>query len=153
MRVLGVTCSSTEILCAVTEDGVVLDDTVERIEVASLYEASEELEATLAEIGRALATVKPDLVTILLPESTYKATHREIAPRVALETLVRLAAVRAAVPVETLSRPTVRSRLSLSTKGKLAAHVSERIPSPAGKHWSAGRNVAALAALAGEAGS
>jgi hypothetical protein len=152
MKVLGVTCSSTSILCAVTEDTVV-DGSVEQIEVGSLYEASEELEATLAEISRTLAAVKPDLVTILLPEATYKATHRELAPRVALETLIRLGGVRAGIPVEVLSRPTVRSRLSLPSKGKLTTHVASRIPRPVGKHWSAGRNVAALAALAGEAGS
>lgn len=152
VKVLGVTCSSTDILCAVVEDSTILQSHIERIEVASLYDASEELEATLTEIGRALAVVKPNLVAMLLPEATYKATHREIAPRVALETLVKLAAARAGVAVETLSRPTVRSRLNLPAKGKLATHVAERIEAPVGKHWSAGRDVAALAALAGEAG-
>ena len=45
-----------------------------------------------------------------------------------------------------------RARLKISRKGDLASHVSERIPDPVGKHWTAGRDVAALAALAGEAG-
>lgn len=75
---------------------------VERVEVAAFYEASAELEATLAELGRVLSALKPDMVTILLPETTYKATHGEIAPRAALETLVRLAAVRADIEVEML---------------------------------------------------
>jgi hypothetical protein len=50
-----------------------------------------------------------------------------------------------------LARPTVRSRLKLPKDGKLSAHVGTRIPKPVGRYWSAGRDVAALAALAGDA--
>jgi hypothetical protein len=123
--------------------------TTERVDVASLFEASTELEATLNEVGRVIAQVKPDLVTVLLPEY-YTASYAEIAPHVALETLVRLAAVRAGVGVEMLTRPTVRSRLNLPVKGKLSTHVAARIPDPVGRYWSAGRDVAALAALAAD---
>lgn len=153
MNVLGVTCSSTTAFLSLTRDGTVTDIPVERVDVGSLYEASEELEATLAEFARVLARLKPDMVTLLLPEATYRATHGELAPRVALETLVRLAGVRAGIPVETLSRPTVRARLKLPTKGQLATHVGACAPTPVGRHWAAGRNIATLAALAGEAGA
>jgi hypothetical protein len=154
MKVVGVTCSTKTALFSVVEDGRVVAAPVERVDVASLHEASEELESTLGELGRALAQIKPELVVLLMPEqSRFKRTYQEIAPRVALETLVRLAAVRAEIPVEVLPRPTVRARLKLPRKGDLASHVSDRLPESVGKHWTAGRDVAALAALAGEAGA
>jgi hypothetical protein len=153
VKVVGVTCSTKSALFSLVENGEVVDTPVERVEVGSLHEASQELEATLAETGRTFAQLKPDLVVLLMPEqSRFRRTYQEIAPRVTLETLVRLAAVRAEIPIEVLPRPTVRARLKISRKGDLASHVSERIPDPVGKHWTAGRDVAALAALAGEAG-
>ena len=78
--------------------------------------------------------------------------EKAIAPRAALETLVRLAAVRAGIPIEVLPRPTVRARLGLPRSGDLGSHVEARIPEPVGRYWNAGRNVAGLAALAGEVG-
>jgi hypothetical protein len=154
MKVLGVTCSTGTALFSLVEDGAVVDAPVQRVEVASLLEASAELESTLDEIGRALAQTKPDLVVLLLPEQSprHKRTYNEIAPRVALETLVRLAAVRSATPIDLLPRATVRARLSIPRTGDLASHVSEKIAAPVGKYWSAGRDVASLAALAGDLG-
>jgi hypothetical protein len=152
VKVLGVTCTGTSVFFAVSNAGEVLSGPPERVDVASLYDASTELEATLTEVGRVIAQVRPDLVTVLMPEY-YKASYAEIAPRAALETLVRLAAVRADVPVEMIARQTVRARLKLPVDGKLSTHVAMRIAQPAGKYWTAGRDVAALAALAGEAGT
>lgn len=138
---------------SIVENEQVVTGPVERVEVSSQHEASEELEETLAELGRGLAQIKPDLVVLLMPEqSRFKKTYHEIAPRVALETLVRLAAVRAEIPIEVLPRATVRARLKLPRNGDLASHVADRIPEPVGRHWTIGRDVAALAALAGEAG-
>lgn len=148
---LGVTCSTSTALLSVVRDGEVVDAPVQKIDVGSLLEASAELEATLDELGRALSQIKPGLVVLLLPEQSprNKRTYAEIAPRVALETLVRLAAVRAGVPVDVLARPTVRARLGLPRAGDLASHTAEAVGSPVGKYWTAGRDVAALAALAG----
>jgi hypothetical protein len=56
------------------------------------------------EIGRVLVEVRPDDVGILMPEQTYKDSYKRIAPRVTLETLMRLACVRASIPVELLHR-------------------------------------------------
>jgi hypothetical protein len=152
MKVLGVTCSSKLALFSLVRDSNVVASPVERVDVGSLHEESEELEATLAEIGRALNQTKPDLVVLLMPEhSRFKKTYQELAPRVTLETLVRLAAVRAGIPIEVLPRPTVRARLKLDQEGDLASQVPRKVPAPVGKHWKKGRDVAALAALAGEA--
>jgi hypothetical protein len=154
VKVLGVTCSTGKAFLSVVEGGSVVDAPVQRVEVASLLESSAELDSTLEEIGRAFARLKPDHVVLLLPEQSprHKRTYQEVAPRVALETLVRLAAVRAGIPIDVMPRATVRSRLGLPRKGELSSHVSAKLSKPVGKYWSAGRDVAALAALAGEAG-
>jgi hypothetical protein len=137
---------------AAVDDGKVVETPVNRIDVGAVHEASEELRSTLEEIGRALAQIRPRLVVLLLPEPSnrFKYTHGQIAPRIALETLVRLAAVHADVPFDVIARPTVRSRLGLPLSGDLASHVAERFPDPVAPYWGAGRDVAALAALAGE---
>ena len=94
-----------------------------------------------------------DPVVVLLPPEQsprFKFTYAQLAPRVALETVIRLACVRAKIPVDVIPRPTVRSQLGLPLSGELASHVSVRISEGSGPYWSAGRNIAALAALAGE---
>jgi hypothetical protein len=82
VKVLGVTCSTRTALLSVVEDGSVVSASVERIEVASLNEASVELESTLEEIGRALRQIKPDLVVVLMPEQTrFQRPYPELAAR------------------------------------------------------------------------
>ncbi len=151
---LGVTCSNQSALLAAVDNGRVVETTVCRIDVGAIHEASEELRSTLEEIGRALAQIRPTLVVLLLPEPSkrFKYTHGQIAPRVALETLVRLAAVHADISIDVMARRQVRSRLGLPFSGDLASHVAERFPTPRAPYWNAGRDVAALAALAGESG-
>ena len=122
---------------------------VARIEVASQYEASAELLSTLEEIKRALAQLRPDRMALLLPEQgRHKRTYPELAPRVTLETLVRIAAVQQGVPIELLPRPTLRATLGLPRKGELSSHVDAAISGSVGLYWTAGRDVAGLAALA-----
>jgi hypothetical protein len=99
------------------------------------------------------AEVVAEKVLLLRPESgrMTKRTHSEYVPRIALETLVRLAAAETGRPIELLARPTLRSRLKLPNEGKLVTHASLRIPQKVGINWSEERQLAALAALAGEA--
>jgi hypothetical protein len=99
------------------------------------------------DIERVLAEVRPDQIRILMPEQTYKDSYARIAPRVTLETLVRLACVRAGLPVEMLHRASARSRLGLPRKGRLEDHIP-KVAEPIGKYWNAGRSLAAAAALA-----
>lgn len=152
MKVVGVTCSANTALLAGVVDGRVVRLPVEKIEVAHQYEASSELEETQEEIGRVYAQIEPELVVVLKPEPTARWGYDAIAPRVALETLLRLAAVEARIAIELIARATVRARLGLPMTGKLASHVAARVPEPVGPYWSVGRDIAALAALAGEAG-
>jgi hypothetical protein len=149
---LGVTVTGTMALLSVVENGAVSEAPVYRTQFSALAEASAELDATLDEIGRVLAQLKPNLVVLLLPEQTphFKQTYAQLAPRVTLEVLFRLAAVRALVPIDLMARPTVRSRLGLPQSGDLASHTQRCFDVGIGPYWNAGRNVAALAALAGE---
>jgi hypothetical protein len=154
MRALGVTCTPNTAYLSLAADGAIVNAPVQRVEVAAQYEASAELLSTLNEIKRALAQLQPDVVVLLKPEQGgRKQGYAEVAPRVALETLVRIAAVQTDIGIEVLPRPTVRARLGLAKSGDLASHVGEVVAEATGHYWGAGRNVAALAALAAHPGS
>jgi hypothetical protein len=87
---------------------------VERVEVGAPYESSEELLSTLDEIKRAFGQLRSDVVVRLMPEqSRHKRTYQEIAPRVTLETLVRIAAVQENIAIQLLPRPIVKARLGV----------------------------------------
>jgi hypothetical protein len=97
----GVTCTPRIAYLTLAIDGAIAEAPVERVEVAAQYESSEELLSTLDEIKRALGQLRPDLVVLLMPEqSRHKRTYQEIAPHVALETLVRIAAVQENIAIE-----------------------------------------------------
>ena len=152
MIALGVNCNTHCAFFAVAVDGELRDGHVEYIDAPNLAESSEELKSVLDELSRVINEVNADKVVLLKPEGgpTPKKTHATFVPRIALETLVRLAAVETDTEIEVLARPTVRSRLELPTKGPLAKHVSLRIPGKVGKKWSEERQLASLAALAAD---
>jgi hypothetical protein len=127
VRSVGVTCTPRLAYLTLAINGAIADTPVERVEVAAQYESSEELVSTLNEIKRALGQLQPDRIVLLMPEQgRHKRTYQELAPRVALETLVRVAAVQERIPIEVLPRPTVRSRLGIPRAGELASHVATR---------------------------
>jgi hypothetical protein len=145
---LGVNCKMDQVLLAVARDGEIVDGLTEKLPAPALLEQTERLQAMLDDLAIVLAEVKPDAVRILMPEQTYDDLYGRIAPRVTLETLVRLACDRAEVPVEMLYRSSARARLGMPRGGKFAAHIPSTVGAPVGKYWNAGRNLAAAAALA-----
>lgn len=145
---LGINCKKDEILLAVARDGALLPKAPEKLTAAALLEETERLQAMLEDLGRVLAQVKPDVVRILLPEQTYKDSYNRIAPRVTLETLARLAAFNAGLPTEMLKRATARARLGMPKSGSFDSHLPEALGDPVGRYWTAGRNLAAAAAMA-----
>jgi hypothetical protein len=151
VNVLGVNCSTNCAFLAVVEDGELVDGYVEYVDAPALAESSEQLASVLEDLARVIKEVNATKVVLLKPEGgpTSKRTHAAFVPRIALETLVRLAAVHTNTQIELLPRPTLRRRLALSAKGRLAEHVQSRIPVRVGQNWSDGRQLAALAALAG----
>src|SRR5438128_2470209 len=148
-RSLGIECKKQEVYLALADDGELLDEEPQRLQVPAVHEETARLRAFLADFGRVLTETKPDAVRILQPEQVYEARYTELAPKAALETLVRLACVEANVPVEVLHRATARSRTGLGSKGKLNDLIADQID-PVGKYWNAGRKYAAVAALAEE---
>jgi hypothetical protein len=128
-------------------------------------EAGGDLWAFMDQVTGALATIKPRLVVLLLPEEQGRSgddgrqrrsvpgqTHRSLTPRIAMETVVRLAAAREGVACDVLARATVKSRLHLGAAGNLEKALDSGDPKPSGKYWTTGRGLAALAARAGELG-
>jgi hypothetical protein len=146
---LGVWCKKDRVLFAVAEDGALQDDPHQRLLAPTLLEASEALPGLIDDIGRVIGEVGVDVVRILQPEQTYEGSYSSLAPRAALETLVRLAGVRADIPVEMLHRLTARARVGIGRAGKLEDHIPLLIPNPVGKYWADGRRLAAIAAIAG----
>lgn len=104
LTVLGVNCTTDCAYLAVSENGELRDDAVELIPVPALGESPEQLVAVLDELKRVFAEVGAEKVMLLKPESgrMTKRTHSEYTPRIALETLVRLAAAQTSRPVELL---------------------------------------------------
>jgi hypothetical protein len=145
---LGVNCRRDAILLAVARDGELVDGLPEKLTAPALLEETERLPAMLDAIARVLAEVRPAVVRVLMPEQTYDDSYMRIAPRATLETLVRLAAHAAGVPVQMVHRNTARTRLGMSRSGSFDGQIPATVGEPVGKYWNAGRSLAAAAALA-----
>jgi hypothetical protein len=146
-RSLGVSCSPAAAFLALLVDGAA-QERPDRL-LWPVVEGSERLAVSEDEITDLLSEFGVERVAVLLPERDprHKWVYETAATRASMETLFRLAAVRAKISIEVLNRETVRSRLKLA--GKLELHV-DRLVDPVGRYWRQGRAEAALAALASE---
>lgn len=144
---IGVHCKSDTAYLALAEDGHILDDPHQQLVLGKGREATDRLVSLMADVERLVTEVKPVAVRVLEPER-YEALYARIAPRVAVETVVRVGAARAGANVEMLARTTARSRLGMPKGGKFEHHFATVVAEPVGKYWNAGRNLAAAAALA-----
>jgi len=149
-RALGVWCKPTEIMFALSADGLLIEDRDhERLRAPALYEETERLRRLLDAVGRVIAETRVEVVRVLLP-GPIKGAYSSLAPRATLETLVRLAAENAPVPVDLLHRKTARTRVGMSQTGKFEDLIESVIPNPVGRYWREGRRYAAIAAIAEE---
>lgn len=148
-RSLGVWCTKRELYLAVSDDGVLADVEPQRIRVADVLDATGRLTALMSDVQRLLDELQPDEVRLLQPEQRYEAPYSEFAPKLALETVVRLACDVKGIPVDVLHRATARSRMKFDRKGSLDSHIDANVDR-AGKYWNDGRKYAAVAALARE---
>lgn len=148
MRVLGVQCTAKFAFLSVVEDGQVIKRGPERLAPAQSTDEDRALWETLSTFETALDEVAPDCVCLLGPGTgqNAKQTHQAVAPRVELETLLRMAAVKRDIPVQRLSRASVLSRLGLQ-RGSFDEQVRP-IVREQGSYWTSGRLAAAAAALA-----
>jgi hypothetical protein len=135
-------------LALVEEDGS-LSAVPDRVDRSALLQDGEALEALLSDLRSVISSARVSLVRLLLPDASGTYRHPEIAPRIAYETLVRLAAYQAGVTVEQLSRQEARRRLGLPARGAFSDLLTEQVVGPpVGRHWSAGRKLAMAAAIA-----
>jgi hypothetical protein len=147
-RALGVWCKNDEVMLALADNGALVEDSHERLKAPALFEQTESLRAVLDDVGRVLMEVRPDVVRVLLPEQTYNGSYASLAPRAALETLVRLAAANADIELELLHRNSARARVGMPRRGRFEDHIPSVIPEPIGRYWATGRRLAAVAAIA-----
>jgi hypothetical protein len=151
-RMLGISCDPHNAYLAIVENGSVLEcgDDNERLSIPA-GEPSEALHTLLEDTAGRIRALRIKSVSILLPEEVtpvMRRRERSMNERAVLETVMRLAAVRAGVPVEITPRATVRARLKCPRTGGLESHIGTVIPMSLGRYWAKGRGLAALAAIA-----
>jgi hypothetical protein len=144
--VVAFNCSKDDAHVAIVEGGAVVDTQPDRIKLAVALDPDEQLVAFHETIRQTLAELNPARTGILLAESNYQAPHSTWYPRIALETMIRLASAAAGIPCHMLNRPAVRGALGI-TKGNLDKNLAV-IGTPVGRYWTTGRGVAAMAAIA-----
>lgn len=113
-------------------------------------ESGQQLTGLLDDCNRVLRTLAPNAVLILEPETNNQLTYAQSRGRVTGETLFTLAAAKAELPCAYISRKTLRAKLDLPAKGKLADLVGRLVEQPMSPYWKGKRDLAALAALAGQ---
>ncbi len=137
---------------ACAEDAQLMRQSRPRLTLPSGLETGQQLVALTAECRRTLSSLEPTRVLILDPETTNRLTFAQSRGRVTGETLLSLAAAEMDIACEYISRKLLRSRLGLPAAGKLSGLVSHLIADPMTPHWTEKRDLAALAALAGQEG-
>ncbi len=148
MRVLGVHGTSQELYLAVADGGLIVAGMPERFTIPDGLALSPDLVSLRDEVRRRLREMSVDYVVVLAAESQRQAAHTSWAPRIAAETIVRMATAPSDIASEMISRQKVRSLLQLPAKGKLDDHASTIVPDAVGAYWAAGRSVAALITIA-----
>jgi hypothetical protein len=124
-----------------------------RIAPTRSTDEDEALWQTLDTFRTTLFEIAPERIALLLPGTGNhaKQLHGTMAPRVELETLLRMAAAKLDLPVERLAHSTVRSRLGVASKGDFE-DIIRPVVTEVGPYWTAGRLGAAAAAIAGAEG-
>jgi hypothetical protein len=152
-RTLGVSCTNKFAFLAVVENGEVLERGPVRIGAARSTDKDKALWETLDTLKTTIREIAPTRIALLLPGTGEhsKQTHSMMAPRIELETLMRMAAAQIGLPVNPLTRATVRARLGVTNKGSFDDAVRPAI-AESGPYWTAGRLGAAAAAIAGSGG-
>jgi hypothetical protein len=146
--VLGINCTTTCAYLALAEDGEIQPEP-SRLEPPA-GEESVRLAGLFQDATSLLREQQVDSVALLLPGrgGAHQPGYFTVAPRIEIETIIRLAAVTLDIPVVVLERATVRSRHGCGRTGALEDYVDQVIPTSVGKYWNVGRGLAAMAALA-----
>ena len=148
MRALGLNCAANTIYLVTLEDGKILGDDPLRLGMPDLEAASTQLRSFMSTFDSALIDLAVERIGLVLPESSYQATYKQLADRAAAETLIRLTALDHQVRFERLTRQRVRAVLKLGPAGSLSSLVEKVVKAGNEPYWRQGRDLAAVAALA-----
>jgi hypothetical protein len=149
LRTFGVNVSADVAYLAVAEDERIVGLEPYSIKLPGGIEEARRLTVFQEEVSRLLESMSISKVYVLEPETQFTASYRAFVSRITLETLILTAA--SGRSGRRLSRAKCRSLLNLPRSGSLTSHVSDITPQ-VGKAWKNKRDLAALAALAGERG-
>lgn len=141
----GIHCTSSAAFLVVVDGESIVPAVTERITWSAAQEGPQALDTALHAFERAYVEAGVTAVGVLQRESQHTASHQTFWNQIALESMAFLAAHNRGLPAELLPRPTVRARLKLPRSAGLDSHV---VFEPTGRYWSAGRNLASMAALA-----
>ena len=158
MITLGVNATTDQAFLAVVDGETVVD-----IEPASLRLAQglspgqlrpprvvgQQLLALRDESARLIRAASVQRVRILNAEpSRFSTSYASLIPRLTLESVIAFAAAELGIDCDRRTRASLRSSFDLPREGTLASHVGS-VLNFAGKSWTNKRDLAALAALAG----
>jgi hypothetical protein len=149
-RYLGVSCRSREVHLALAVDGHLELREPQRLEVPTLFEQTEGLLSFIEDARQVLRAFKPDLLRVVRPAPNVQESYPRLGPKVALETLVRVAAAYEEIPTELAYPTAVRAALGAPRTGTFDAAIDAVLEQPVGKYWNTGRKRAAAAALVPE---
>lgn len=150
MRTLGVHGAGDVLYLSVADENGIADEGPYTFEDPAGLAAARRLPTLRDEAQKIVNSLGVERVRILNPESNYKTTITSVHTRIALETVLALGSAEAGVDCDRLSRPAVRSLLSLPKKGELVSLV-DQVTEKVGPHWSPRkRDLAALVAVAAQ---
>lgn len=149
LKVLGVNAAGTRLWLSLMNVDRVLEPDPAWVELHEGTEAGYAMTSFQSDCRHALTASSPDRVVILDMEQVGKGpTVTALRTRFTAEALLASCAVEQGIRCVRLARGTLRSRLSLPRKGKLASHVGLVFEIAVGPHWLNKRDLAALAARA-----
>jgi hypothetical protein len=147
MTTLGVNVASNVAYIALADGTVVLDTDPPQLDLPGGMDAANRLAEFSSEVLRVFEQLDVTRIRILDAESLYRGTYQSLLPRITIETVILVAAAKR--DGQRMSRAKCRSLLNLPKQGTLSSLVDQVTPS-AGSAWRNKRDLAALAALAGE---
>lgn len=151
VKTLGVNGTNDRAYLAVARDGEVIDTQPYSVSLATGMPDGEQLITLRDEIVRLLEVHRIDRVRILDAESNYQSSYSALTGRLTIETVIALAASEKEIDCLRLTRRRVRSILEIEIKGKLSVEAARSYPIVGGS-WTGKRDLAALAAIAGNRG-
>lgn len=149
MITLGVNATTDQAFLAVVDGETVVDIEPASLRLAQGLSPGQQLRALRDESARLIRAASVQRVRILNAEpSRFSTSYASLIPRLTLESVIAFAAAELGIDCDRRTRASLRSSFDLPREGTLASHVGS-VLNFAGKSWTNKRDLAALAALAG----